>query len=155
MFGGNWDWSVLSEYDPAGEMGMMAVPQNNDAYNTKMVGGGSKYFFIDNSEQTSEEQVQAAKDFLNWLVYDDAGQAFLVDTCALVPAYSNITLEVTDPLGVSVKAYADADALVDNYNYLPDDHYAKVGASFQKYLADEIDRAGFAAEIQDYWKSVA
>ena len=155
MFGGNWDWSVLSEYDPAGEMGMMAVPQNNDAYNTKLVGGGSKYFFIDNSDQTSEEQVAAAKDFLNWLVYDEAGQTFLVDTCALVPAFSNITLEVTDPLGVSVKAYADADALVDNYNYMPDDHYAKVGASFQKYLANEIDRAGFAAEIQDYWKSVA
>jgi raffinose/stachyose/melibiose transport system substrate-binding protein len=38
---------------------------------------------------------------------------------------------------------------------MPDDHYAKVGASFQKYLANEIDRAGFAAEIQDYWKSVA
>jgi raffinose/stachyose/melibiose transport system substrate-binding protein len=155
LFGGNWDWSVLCEYDPAGEMGMMAVPQNNDDYNTRMVGGGSKYFFIDNSEQTSEEQVAAAKDFLNWLVYDEEGQAFVVDTCALVPAFSNNALEVKDPLGVSVKAYVDADALVPNYNYLPDDHYAKVGASFQKYLANQIDRAGFAAEIEDYWKSVA
>ena len=44
-------------------------------------------------------------------------------------------------------------ALVDNYNYLPDDHYAKVGASFQKYLADEIDREGFAAEIEAYWQA--
>ena len=155
MFGGNWDWSVLKEYDPAGEMGMMPVPQNNDAYNTKMVGGGSKYFFIDNSENTSEEQVQAAKDFLNWLVYDEAGQTFLVDTCALVPAFSNIELEVTDPLGKSVKQYADAAALIDNYNYLPDDHYAKVGASFQKYLAGQIDRAGFAAEIEAYWQATA
>jgi raffinose/stachyose/melibiose transport system substrate-binding protein len=155
MFGGNWDWSVLAEFDPSGEMGMMAVPQNNDEYNTKMVGGGSKYFFIDNSDQTSEEQVAAAKDFLNWLAYDEEGQAFIVDTCALVPPFSNNTLEVTDPLGLSVKAYVDADALVDNYNYLPDDHYAKVGASFQKYLAGEIDRAGFAAEIEDYWKTVA
>jgi len=153
MFGGNWDWSVLAEYDPAGEMGMMAVPQNNDAYNDKMVGGGSKYFFIDNSEQTSEEQVAAAKDFLNWLVYDAEGQDFLVNTCALVPAFSNIELEVSDPLGSSVKAYADAGKLVDNYNYMPDDHYAKVGASFQKYLAGQIDRAGFADEIEAYWKA--
>jgi raffinose/stachyose/melibiose transport system substrate-binding protein len=153
LFGGNWDWSVLSEYDPAGEMGMMAIPQNNDAYNDKLVGGGSKYFFIDNSDNTSEEQVAAAKDFLNWLVYDEEGQTFIVDTCALVPAFSNITLEVKDPLGVSVKAFADADMLVDNYNYMPDDHYAKCGASFQKYLAGEVDRAGFAAEIEDYWKN--
>lgn len=155
MFGGNWDWSVLAEYDPAGEMGMMPVPQNNDAYNDKLVGGGSKYFFIDNSDNTSEEQVAAAKDFLNWLVYDTEGQSFIVDTCALVPPFSNNELEVTDPLGVSVKAYADADALVGNYNYLPDDHYAKVGASFQKYLAGEIDRAGFAAEIEAYWQATA
>ncbi len=153
MFGGNWDWSVLNEYDPEGEMGMMPIPQENEEYASKLVGGGSKYFFIDNSDQTSEAQQQAAKDFLNWLVYDEEGQDFIVNTCALVPAFSNIDLEVTDPLGISVKAYADADALVANYNYLPDDHYAKCGASFQKYLADEIDREGFAAEIEDYFSS--
>ena len=151
MFGGNWDWSVLAEFEPECEMGMMPIPQNDDEYNTKLVGGGSKYFFIDNSEYTSEEQVQAAKDFLNWLVYDEAGQEFVVNTCALVPAFSNITLEVTDPLGQSVKAYADSDALVDNYNYLPDDHYAKVGAFMQDYLADNVDREGFAEKIDGYW----
>ena len=153
MFGGNWDWSVLNEYDPQGEMGMMPVPQNDDNYNGKLVGGGSKYFFIDNSDQTSEEQRQAAKDFLNWLVYDEAGQDFLVNTCALVPAFSNIELPVSDPLGVSVKAYADAGNLVADYRYAPDDHYAKNGASFQKYLAGEIDRAGLAAEVEAYWQA--
>ena len=153
MFGGNWDWSVLNEYDPQGEMGMMPVPQNDDNYNGKLVGGGSKYFFIDNSDQTSEEQRQAAKDFLNWLVYDEAGQDFLVNTCALVPAFSNIDLPVSDPLGVSVKAFADGGNLVPNYNYAPDDHYAKTGASFQKYLAGEIDRAGLAAEVEAYWQA--
>ena len=153
MFGGNWDWSVLNEFDPAGEMGMMPVPQNDDNYNGKLVGGGSKYFFIDNSDQTSEEEVQAAKDFLNWLVYDEEGQDFLVNTCALVPAFSNIELPVSDPLGVSVKAFADAGNLVPDYRYAPDDHYAKNGASFQKYLADEIDRDELAAEIEAYWQA--
>ena len=153
MFGGNWDWSVLAEYDPAGEMGMMPVPQNDDEYNNKLVGGGSKYFFIDNSDQTSEEQVQAAKDFLNWLVYNDEGQDFLVNTCALVPAFSNIELPVSDPLGVSVKSFADSGNMVADYRYAPDDHYAKNGASFQKYLAGEIDRAELAAEIEAYWEA--
>ena len=105
------------------------------------------------SENTSDEQRQAAKDFLNWLVYDEAGQDFIVNQCALVPAYSNITLAVKDPLGASVKKYADAGALIPNYNYLPDDHYAKCGAIFQKYLANEIDRAQFAAEITEYWST--
>lgn len=64
MFGGNWDWSVINAYDYSENMGMMPVPQNtDDGSNTKLVGGGSKYFFIDSSDQTSDAQRQAAKDF--------------------------------------------------------------------------------------------
>ena len=148
-FGGNWDWSNMVDTDYTEHLGMMPVPSDLAGYNEKLVGGGSKYFFVDNS--VSEEQQQAAKDFLNWLVYDAEGQDFLVNTCALVPAFSNITLPVSDPLGSSVKAFADKGALVGNYNYAPDDHYAKCGASFQKYLAGQIDRAGLADEITAYW----
>ena len=152
-FGGNWDWSNMVDTNYTENIGMMPVPSDLDGANTKLVGGGSKYFFIDSSDKTSEEQRQAAKDFLNWLVYDEEGQSFLVEDCALVPAFSNITLAVSDPLGASVKSYADSGAMIGNYNYLPDDHYAKIGASFQKYLAGQIDRAGFADEITDYWST--
>ena len=148
-YGGNWDWSDIKDFDPAENMGMMPVPSALEGYNEKLVGGGSKYFFIDNT--VSEEQQQAAKDFLNWLVFEEDGQNFLVNTCALVPAFANSTLPVSDPLGASVKSYADTGAMTGNYNYLPDDHYAKVGISFQKYLADQIDRAGLADEITAYW----
>ena len=155
MFGGNWDWSVINQYDYSENMGIMPVPQNTSSdANTKLVGGGSKYFFIDSSDNTSEAQVQAAKDFLNWMVYDEEGQKFIVEECALVPAFSNITLAVADPLGSSVKAYADKGALIANYNYLPDDHYSKLGAAFQEYLADQTDRAGFGKTIDTYWQEV-
>ena len=148
-FGGNWDWSDIKDFDPAENMGMMPVPSDLDGYNEKLVGGGSKYFFIDNS--VSEEQQAAAKEFLNWLVFEEDGQNFLVNTCALVPAFGNITIPVSDPLGASVKQYVDAGAMIADYRYAPDDHYAKVGISFQKYLADQIDRAGLADEITAYW----
>ncbi len=154
MFGGNWDWSVINAYDYSENMGIMPVPNDSDdGSSDKLVGGGSKYFFIDSSDNTSDDQRKAAKDFLNWLVSDEAGQDFIVNKCALVPAYSNITLAVQDPLGTSVKKYADDGALIPNYNYLPDDHYAKCGAIFQKYLAGEIDRASFADEITTYWST--
>ena len=149
MFGGNWDWSVINAYDYSEHMGMMPVPSDLSDYNTKLVGGGSKYFYIDNA--VSEEMQQAAKDFLNWLVYDEEGQDFLVNECALVPAFSNITLPVSDPLGASVKSFADAGNLIPDYRYAPDDHYAKNGASFQKYLAGQLDRDGLAKEITAYW----
>ena len=154
MFGGNWDWSLIKDFDYTENMGMMPVPDNStDGANEKLVGGGSKYFFIDNSDNISEEQRQAAKDFLNWLVFDEDGNTFLTEDCALVPAYSNIDAAALDPLSISVKEYADKDALVPSYNYLPDDHYSKCGAYFQEYLAGQVDRAGLAAEIEDYWAS--
>src|SRR5699024_339846 len=113
----------------------------------------SKYFFIDSSENTTDEQRQAAKDFLNWLVSDPEGNAFLTDDCQLVPAYSNISADNLDPLGTSVKSYADAGNLIPNYNFLPDDHYAVLGAKMQEYLAGQIDRTQFAQDIVDYWKT--
>lgn len=154
MFGGNWDWSMINAYDYSENMGMMPVPQNlDDGANEKLVGGGSKYFFIDSSENTSDEQREAAKDFLNWLVFEEDGNTFLTEKCALVPAYSNISADALDPLSISVKKYADAGKLIANYDFLPDDHYSICGAAFQQYLADQSDRAGLTAEIESYWSS--
>ncbi len=154
MFGGNWDWSVINAYDYSENMGMMPVPQNtDDGTNEKLVGGGSKYFMIDSSDNTTDEQRQAALDFLEWLADSEDGQKFVTDDCALVPAFSNNENEVADPLGQSVKKYADEGAMIDNYNYMPDDHISLCGAIFQKYLAGQIDREEFATEIEDYWKS--
>lgn len=154
MFGGNWDWSMINAYEYSENMGMMPVPQNtSDGANEKLVGGGSKYFFIDSSDNTSEEQRQAAKDFLNWLVMDPEGNAFMTEKCNLVPAYSNIDAAALDPLSSSVKKYADEGKLIPNYDYLPDDHYSICGAAFQEYLAGQVDRAGFAEKLESYWSS--
>lgn len=154
MFGGNWDWSVINQYDYSKDMGIMPVPQNtNDESNTKLVGGGSKYFFIDSSKDTSDTQRKEAKAFLNWLVDDKEGQSFIVDDCSLVSPFTNNTLAVSDPLGKSVKQYADEGKLIPNYNYLPDDHYSVLGAEFQKYLAGQENRADLATAIESYWKS--
>ena len=154
MYGGNWDWSVINAYDYTENMGMMPIPQNtDDGSNEKLVGGGSKYFMIDSSDNTTDEQRQAALDFLEWLADSEEGQKFITEDCALVPAFSNNENEVADPLGKSVKKYADEGAMIDNYNYMPDDHISLCGAIFQKYLAGQMDRAEFATEIEDYWKS--
>ena len=150
MYGGNWDWSVINAYDYTENMGMMPIPQNtDDGTNEKLVGGGSKYFMIDSSDTTTDEQRQAALDFLEWLADSEEGQKFITEDCALVPAFTNNENEVADPLGKSVKKYADEGAMIDNYNYMPDDHISLCGAIFQKYLAGQMDRAEFATEIED------
>ena len=155
MFGGNWDWSVINQYDYTENMGIMPVPENtSDDTNTKLVGGGSKYFFVDSSDATSDEQRQAALDFLNWLVSDPEGNAFLTEQCALVPAFDNIDASALDPLSLSVKSYADAGKLIPNYNYLPDDHMTVVGQEImQKYLDEAMTRDELVTAVEEYFKT--
>ncbi len=152
MFGGNWDWSLIVQSGSGCEMGMMPVPQNmDDGCNEKLVGGGSKFWFIDNS--VSDEVQQAAKDFLNWMDRDPDGQVFVTTTCALVSPYKANTLEVQDPLSICVKDFVDAGSLIPSYVFQPDDHFTVLGALFQEYLADRIDRETFASGIETYWKN--
>jgi len=155
MFGGNWDWSVINQYDFTENIGMMPVPQNTeDGTNYKLVGGATKYFFVDSSEDTSEVQRQAALDFLNWLVSDKDGNAFITEKCVLVPAFDNIEATALDPLSLSVKSYADGGNLIPTYNYLPDDHMTVVGQEImQKYLDEVMDRAGVADSVVEYFKT--
>ena len=154
LFGGNWDWAVINQYDYTDNIGIMPIPEDtDDDFNTKLIGGGSKYFFIDSSDNVTDEQRQWAKDFLNWLVTDPEGQDFIVNTCSMVSPFISNTLEPADPLGKSVKEYYDAGNVATGFNGLPDDHYSVLGAEMQKYLAGQSDRDQLAAAIEDYWKN--
>ncbi len=154
QFGGCWEWNDIIDFEYTGNIGIMPVPQNvSDAYSDCLVGGGSKFFYIDNSEYTSDEQRQAALDFLNWLVDSEEGQVLISETCGMVPAFSNNTVTCSNDLGNAVKQYIDAGKLVPVYDYCPDDHYSKVGAYMQEYLAGQTDREKLAKDIEAYWSS--
>ena len=148
-FNGNWAWAEMSDFAVEGsEYGIMPVaqPDSSNGAVDKLAGGASKYCMID-TKYNSEAQQQAAKDFLNWLVYDEKGQDFLVNQCSLVPAFSNITMEVTNPMGRSVQSYANEG------NLIPGDHWKEMGAEMQKYLGGQESRDQLADNIAAYWKA--
>jgi raffinose/stachyose/melibiose transport system substrate-binding protein len=155
QFGGCWEWNDLLTYDYNGPVGIMPVPQNPvDDYTGKLVGGGSKYFYVDASEYTSEADQKAAKDFLDWLATSDEGKTFVSDTCGMVSPFKSNTVPCTNDIGAVVKTYVDAGLTVPNYDYDPDDHYSKLGIEMQKYLGDQCTREELAKAIQDYWANV-
>ena len=155
QFGGCWEWNDLLTYDYQGPVGIMPVPQNlEDDYTGKLVGGGSKYFYVDASEYTSEADQEAGKAFLEWLASSDEGKKFVSDTCGMVSPFKSNTVPCTNDIGKVVKEYVDAGNLVPNYDYDPDDHYSKLGIEMQKYLGDQCTREELAKAIQDYWANV-
>ncbi len=152
QFGGCWEWNDIIDFDYTGEIGLMPLPQTiDDGYSDSIVGGCTKYFYIDNSEYTNETQQKAAEDFLNYLVYSDEGKQFVSDTCAMISPFKNNDVKCANEIGVYVKKYVDEGKMIKSYDYDPDNHYSQVGAIMQKYLADEIDRAELAKEVESYW----
>ena len=155
QFGGCWEWNDIVDFDYTGNIGIMPVPQNiSDDYTGKIVGGGSKFFYIDNSEYTTDEQRAAAMDFLNWLATSDEGKTLVSDTCAMVSPFKSNTVPCANDIGAIVKEYVDAGKMVPNYDYDPDDHYSVLGAEMQKYLADQCTREQLADAIENYWANV-
>jgi raffinose/stachyose/melibiose transport system substrate-binding protein len=156
-FNGNWLITEMQKSNPNGEFGFIPVPVSNDAAdknNSAVAVGATKQVFVDKEKSTPEQQA-AAKKFLDWIVYDQAGQDFLVNKANVIPAFKNITLQPTNSLAKVIKAYNDAGKSIPFAgNYVPGDHWKVLGASMQKYLVDKADRAALAAEIEDYWKNV-
>lgn len=155
-FNGNWMISQLEDVSPNGEYGFIPFPLSNnsgDRWNSSIAVGATKQMFIDKTVNTVEQQ-NAAKKFLEWLVYDETGQDYLVNKMKIIPAYKT-DLIMTDPLGKSIQSYmASGNTLPFGANYVPGDHSSTVGAIMQKYLVDKVDRAGLAKELEDYWKRV-
>lgn len=148
-FNGSWVTDVYSQTD---KIGIMPLPQSDadGEANDRLIAGASKTFVID-KEYSTEEQQQAAKDFLNWLVYDEAGQSFMVDDCGIVPAFTNITKEVSTPISIAVQQFIQDGMTSYWYQAIPGDHGTEVGALLQRYMSGNMDREEFASAVEDYW----
>lgn len=155
-FMGNWAWPQLSELDPEGEYGFLPVPisDNPDDYGNSQIPVGATKFLILDKEQSSEAEQKAAKDFLNWLVYDAKGQDMLVNKLSIIPAFKNITLEPKDPLAKSILQYVREGKTLKFVLDLPADHWRMVGSFMQKYLGNAAGRDELLKEIENYWKNV-
>ncbi len=77
-----------------------------------------------------------------------------MNTCNVIPAFNNITLPAKDPMSADLKQHLTDGNIVKFMVTLPSDHWSKTGASMQKYLSDNSDRATLIKEIMEYWKSV-
>jgi raffinose/stachyose/melibiose transport system substrate-binding protein len=156
-FMGNWAWPQISSFDTAdGDYGFVSVPISNNASdygNGRITCSPTKYITVD-KEQNSEAQQAAALAFLDWLVYEPSGQDVLVNKCSCIPAFSNFTIAPADPLAQSIISYMSEGNTLPMALSVPPDHWSVLGASMQKYLADQIDRAGLAGEIEAYFAAI-
>lgn len=154
---GCWAWPNIEEAgaSTSDEYGFLPYVLGNDTSdlaNTKIQASASKAVIIDKTLAT-DDQIAAAKEFLNWIVYSDNGQKMLVQNACVIPACKNNTYEALDPLGKDIQAKMAAGNTYSSSYIAPSDHWSVLGASMQKYLAGESTKDQLASDIDAYWTS--
>ncbi len=154
-FNGNWAWPNLEEAgaETEDEYGFLPYFMNNDSKdfaNQKIQGSPSKQIMLD-GQLATDKQKEAAKEFLNWIVFSEIGQQMLVKTCSIIPPFQNNPYEPNDPLSRDIYEKVHEDKAFNASAIVPNDHWAVLGAAMQKYLADRSDREELTKSIQEYW----
>lgn len=155
LFNGNWAYDSLQAV--AGEeFGFIPVPVDNNPenpLNNKLIAGPTNLLLI--NKKATPEQQEAAKKFLDWIVYDEAGQDFVVNQAQVISAFKNNPNKVTNPLGAAI-ANAVEQGKTANFalNYTTaEDWNSKLSPEIQKYVANKISRADLATSIEKYFTS--
>ncbi|MDQ6600760.1 ABC transporter substrate-binding protein [Bacillus salipaludis] len=157
-FMGDWTWAVIGNLKGRDkEFGVIPVPISNnpeDFGNSQVAFSEPKLFAIDNSGSTKEQQ-QAAKDLIEWMVTSKEGQDAIITKMGLSMPYKDVKATSTNILSKAVSKYVSQGKVINIgvINYLPQDYWAKTGASMQKYLVEKINREQLAEEVENYWKS--
>jgi len=158
-FMGDWTWAVIGSMEGRdNDFGVLPVPISNnpdDYGNGQIAYSEPKLFAIDNTAATEEEQ-QAALEFLEWMLTSEEGQKAIVEEMGLVMPYKDVKAVSSNVIAQAVGEYVEKGQTIDIsiINYFPSDYWANNGASMQKYLAGIIDRETLYQEIEAYWQSV-
>lgn len=155
LFNGNWAFDSLKALEGT-NFGFMPIPVDNNPdnpLNNKIAAGPTQAFVV--NKKASKEEQDAAKEFLNWLVYDEAGQDFIVNKSQIISAFKNNPNKVTNPLGVAISdALAAGKTMPFSTNYINTGDWTTIlGPEVQKYIANQSKREDLAKAFETYYKT--
>jgi len=151
---GNWIAPAVENTDPEVLAKLDMLPYSVPGYSDgKYFVGVSGYWAI--NSKASEEQIEAAKDFINWLYSDPEGQKIVVEDCKFVPPYDNFgDLQATDPLSQRIMDANQEGNTMNGWVYsgAPSTWGQQVaGVEVQKYLAGQTTWDEVTQTCIDQW----
>ena len=154
---GTWAWTNIADSGAENDDDYCFIPfvlgnDTNAVANTGMQASATKQVIID-KVQATEDQQNAAKEFLNWMVYNETAQKMLVEDVNIVPANANNKVEPVDPLSKDMKSKMEAGKTYSSCFVAPSDHWQVLGAAMQKYIAGESSKADLASAVDAYWQA--
>ncbi|MBL1230396.1 carbohydrate ABC transporter substrate-binding protein [Enterococcus sp. BWB1-3] len=151
---GNWVYPTITELDEelANEnIGLLPIPIDGVTEGTIPV-GVPMYWGV--NPNGSDEEVQAAKDFLDYLYTTDEGKQIVLEEFKFVPAYAGYdTDKISDPLSKEVYTYYTEGNTTGwvFMGYPAGWGEQTLGAQIQKYVAGEATWDEVVKVSQDKW----
>lgn len=146
---GVWTIDSILKINPDIQMGMFAIPLNDNAAETKMPVGVPGYYVLNKNSKHVDE----TKKFLTWLHQN--GQKYLVDSFKLIPAFTD--LKTTPDLGPLAKDLSD---YVEKNQTLPWAHTLWPAGSnqefakpLQAYVGGQFTKDQAINEVQNIWNT--
>ncbi|HHU19668.1 MAG TPA: carbohydrate ABC transporter substrate-binding protein [Bacilli bacterium] len=153
---GNWIYPTVEQMDQEfaeNGIGMIAMPFEGE-FEDHLPVGVPQYWAVNKNK--SDQEIQAAKDFLDWMYTSDQGKEFVLDEFKFIPAYDGYDADrIADPLSQDVYQYSlDEKTIGWTFMATPIGWNEDVLASeFQKYLVDEATWEEVLQTSKESWES--
>ncbi len=149
---GNWKQSVIYETDPDLDIGLLPIFTSDDADKANRIPVGIPFMFVVN-KQAPPERVEAAKQFLAWLVGSEEGQHYLAERFEVIPSLDNV--QASENLGgvsKDIVAFAQKGMTIPwMFSYWPDGAVNEFSDLAQRYVAGLDSFDTYLGNLQSTW----
>ena len=147
---GNWVDPNMESANADFEMGF--APHGSMSGDTDGIFVSAPSFYVINAES---ENIEAAKQFLNDMVFTDAGQEFMVEDAGMIPAYGNVDLNPTGQLSRSVQEWAAAGKVYawNQYQFSGEFRDQTLAPIYNQFATGQIDKQEFVSAMTAAFES--
>jgi len=137
---GNWVDPNMDAANADFEMGF--APHGSMREATEGIFVSAPSFYVINAES---ENIEAAKQYLNDMVFTEAGQEFMVEDAGMIPAYANVDLNPAGQLSRSVQEWAsDGNVYAWNqYQFSGEFRDQTLAPIYNQFAAGQINKQEF------------
>jgi raffinose/stachyose/melibiose transport system substrate-binding protein len=148
---GNW---VDPNMDAANATFDMAfAPHGSMKADTEGIFVSAPSFYVINAES---ENIEAAKQFLNDMVFTEAGQEFMVVEAGMIPAYKNVELNPTGQLSRSVQNWAAQGKVYawNQYQFSGEFRDQTLAPIYNQFATGQINKAQFIDAMTEAFETL-
>jgi len=111
-------------------------------------------FYVINAES---DNIEAAKQFLNDMVYTNAGQDFMVNEAGMIPAFANVDLNPAGQLSRSVQEWAAAGKVYswNQYQFSGEFRDQTLAPIYNQFATGQITKAQFVNQMTAAFERLA